>query len=223
MSMPANPASSAAAPGKPGLRERRKTETRERIVQAAVACFAELGFDGASTRDIAKAAGVGQGLVTYHFESKDALWRAAVVRAFEHFPDPQEVVIIDGSQSPAELKDLFLALAHRYAVHCIDAPFVAMLIYHQAGQKDERLQWLIDTQFLPNIEKLRPLYEAGTAAGVIRPIPFVTFAFAFTGVINTHFALHEVYRRVSGEDPRDEAIAADILHSIAGMFLQEGA
>ncbi|WP_179957562.1 TetR/AcrR family transcriptional regulator [Exilibacterium tricleocarpae] len=217
--MTAKATTGATLPVKTGLREQRKTETRDRIVQAAVACFAELGFDGASTRDIARAAGVGQGLVTYHFESKDALWRAAVVRAFEHFPEPQEVVPVDGSESPAQLKTLFLELAHLYANHCVDAPFVAMLIYHQAGQRDERLQWLIETQFIPNIEKLRPLYQAGTDAGVIRPIPFVTFAFAFTGVINTHFALYEVYRRVSGDDPREPAIADAILQSIGAMFL----
>src|SRR3954470_23930671 len=52
--------------------------TREGILAAALDLFSELSFDGATTREIAARAGVTQGLVNYHFSSKDELWRAAV-------------------------------------------------------------------------------------------------------------------------------------------------
>ena len=45
----------------------------ERILSAALAAFAARGFDGATTREIAADAGVPQGLLAYHFESKQAL------------------------------------------------------------------------------------------------------------------------------------------------------
>lgn len=45
---------------------------RARIREAAIACFAEEGFD-ASFRTIAARAGVSPGLITHHFGSKDAL------------------------------------------------------------------------------------------------------------------------------------------------------
>ena len=57
-------------------------ETRRRIIDAAVDAFSELGFHGASTREIAARAGTNQGLITYHFRSKDELWRAAAERIF---------------------------------------------------------------------------------------------------------------------------------------------
>src|SRR5689334_21565085 len=56
--------------------------TRQRILGAALELFSERGFDGASTRDIATAAGVTQPLLHYHFSSKDDLWRAAVDNVF---------------------------------------------------------------------------------------------------------------------------------------------
>src|SRR5262252_1306841 len=62
--------------------QRRATDTRDRIVAAALAAFAERGFDGARTRDIAARAGVNQGLITYHFSSKEALWKAAADHIF---------------------------------------------------------------------------------------------------------------------------------------------
>ena len=63
-------------------RAQQREETRERIVEAAIECFAERGFRGASTREIARRAGTNQGLITYHFRSKDELWRAAADRIF---------------------------------------------------------------------------------------------------------------------------------------------
>jgi AcrR family transcriptional regulator len=57
-------------PGNPG--------TREAVLAAARAAFAERGFDGATIRQIATAAGVDPALVHHYFGTKDALFLAAV-------------------------------------------------------------------------------------------------------------------------------------------------
>ncbi|WP_243041166.1 CerR family C-terminal domain-containing protein [Dyella sedimenti] len=54
----------------------RGDETRQRIIDAAIRLFGEHGFDGASTRDIATAAGVNAPALQYYFESKEGLYRA---------------------------------------------------------------------------------------------------------------------------------------------------
>jgi AcrR family transcriptional regulator len=56
----------------PGDRPVSDLTARARIRDAAIACFAEQGFD-ASFRTIAKRAGVSPGLITHHFGSKEAL------------------------------------------------------------------------------------------------------------------------------------------------------
>ena len=61
--------------------------TRERILAAALDRFSELSFEGATTREIAARAGVTQGLLNYHFSSKDELWRAAVDGLFAELSD----------------------------------------------------------------------------------------------------------------------------------------
>ncbi len=58
--------------GVPDERPASDLTARARIRDAAVACFAEEGFD-ASFRTIAKRAGVSPGLITHHFGSKEAL------------------------------------------------------------------------------------------------------------------------------------------------------
>ncbi|WP_204331645.1 TetR/AcrR family transcriptional regulator [Geodermatophilus sabuli] len=57
-------------PGNPG--------TRDAVLAAARAAFAERGFDGASVRGIAAAAGVDPALVHHYFGTKDKLFLAAV-------------------------------------------------------------------------------------------------------------------------------------------------
>lgn len=56
----------------------RGDETRRKIIEAAIHLFAQNGFDGASTRDIAARAGVNAPALQYYFENKEGLYRACV-------------------------------------------------------------------------------------------------------------------------------------------------
>ncbi len=53
-----------------------ETPTRERILETALDVFAEYGFDGTSTREICKRAGVNVAALNYHWGSKENLWLA---------------------------------------------------------------------------------------------------------------------------------------------------
>jgi len=57
--------------------------TREALIQAALEIFGRDGFDAASTRTIASAAGANQALIGYHFGGKEGLYLAV----FEHIAD----------------------------------------------------------------------------------------------------------------------------------------
>ena len=54
------------------------SDTRDRIVDAAVAQFAAHGYEGASLRAIAAGAGVDQKLIAHYFVSKHGLFTAAI-------------------------------------------------------------------------------------------------------------------------------------------------
>jgi AcrR family transcriptional regulator len=63
--------------------QRNADATRQAIRDAALRLFCQLGFDGASTRQIALAAGVDPRLITRYFGSKEGLFAAVVAVAFE--------------------------------------------------------------------------------------------------------------------------------------------
>jgi AcrR family transcriptional regulator len=61
--------------------ERRKLETRERLLDAALRLFIKSGYPAVSTADIASAADAGAGTFYLHFEDKPAILRALGERA----------------------------------------------------------------------------------------------------------------------------------------------
>ena len=55
-------------------------EVRQRILDAAQDVFAQCGYAGATTREIAERAGIGKRMLFYYFVNKDAVYRAVLER-----------------------------------------------------------------------------------------------------------------------------------------------
>ena len=90
--------------GEPGVRERKRRETRARIVDAAAELFAERGFDEVSVMEIARRAGVVEKTVFNHFPVKEGLvfdadppMRAALLDAVRRRPAGESVSAAAGS------------------------------------------------------------------------------------------------------------------------------
>jgi AcrR family transcriptional regulator len=106
----------------------RSSETRRRLVQAAVATLREEGFVGASARAIAERADANQGLIFYHFGSVTNLLLAALDAVsderLEHYS-----AAVNGVHSPGELVDVATAIFRED----LDAGYVTVLAEMIAG------------------------------------------------------------------------------------------
>jgi AcrR family transcriptional regulator len=72
------------AAGAPGLRERKRQQTRERLTRAAMALFIERGFEATTLDDIAAAADISRRSFFHYFESKEDVvfaWQEASTAA----------------------------------------------------------------------------------------------------------------------------------------------
>lgn len=94
----------------------RGDETRQRIIDAAIQLFGQHGFAGASTRDIAAAAGVNPPALQYYFENKEGVYLACAqfitddLRArFDPAMHHAAAVLKNGAGVP-ELIDAFLRM-----------------------------------------------------------------------------------------------------------------
>lgn len=61
----------------------RAFEHRERLVQAALAEFAEVGFEQASLNRILEAAGMSKGQFYHHFDGKQSLYLALIAQLIQ--------------------------------------------------------------------------------------------------------------------------------------------
>ncbi|OBJ71662.1 TetR family transcriptional regulator [Mycobacterium sp. 1274756.6] len=85
----------AVASGEPG--ESKGQRTRRRILAAARGVFADVGYERATIRGIADAAGVDKSSVIQYFGTKQDLFREAV-----HWTIPLEEVLSDSAEETAE-------------------------------------------------------------------------------------------------------------------------
>ncbi|TWC11589.1 TetR family transcriptional regulator [Pseudomonas sp. SJZ083] len=97
----------------------RGEDTRARIVAAALKLFGERGFEAASTRDIAAAAGVNAPALRYYFDNKEGVYLACAEHIASHVWEYMSQVVADAEQVLAEneshdaLIDAFCAIQGR--------------------------------------------------------------------------------------------------------------
>src|SRR3989304_5650061 len=66
--------------------EQIKISTRDKILESAIRLFAEKGFSGTTTREIAEKAGVNEALIFRHFSTKRDLYSAIIERKISEEP-----------------------------------------------------------------------------------------------------------------------------------------
>jgi TetR/AcrR family transcriptional regulator len=183
----------------------RRGEAKDRIVAAAVEAFAEKGFEAASTRDIAQRAGTDQGLVTYHFPSKDLLWRAAADQLFGVLGNRLGDRV--ASLAQADPRERIRGAIREYVRWVAEHPEFFRFLVDEGNLSNARTRWLVDTHIKPRFEFMK---EAGLAraAGIDEAaIPHAFFA--LSGAAGLIFAVASNCRRLTGLDPRKrEAIEA---------------
>jgi len=140
----------------------RADETRERIYHAAASAFAERGFHGTSTRDIAATAGMSPAAVYVHHRSKEELLHHISLRGHQTTLD----LVREAATSSDEPSGQLVAVVRAFAVHHARAHTSARVVNYELAALDE--------QHLPEIlerrrqitAEIRGLVERGVAAGV---------------------------------------------------------
>ena len=187
--------------------QQRATDTRERIVAAALAVFAECGFNGARTRDIAARAGVNQGLITYHFASKEALWKAAADRIFARLGDEfgRRLEALQDVEPVARLR----AVARHFVRFAAAHPELHRFMVEEGKSDGPRLQWLVERYVRPLYEASRDLIEAAQREGALPRTHPVHLHYILLGAATHLFVNAAEVRRLTGQDPmRKDVIEA---------------
>ncbi len=103
-------------------------ERREQILQTALDVFAEKGFSGARTKEIASRASISETLIYKHFNTKEELYTAAVAHLFKGHPMHEEM------REPLGRGDdeaLLYSIALHMIIHSSEDPRIVRLHLYQ--------------------------------------------------------------------------------------------
>ena len=194
-------------------RKKAVTKRRQDILQAGLKLFAEKGYNGSTTAEIARAAGVAEGTIFRHFSTKKELLIAVL-----------EPTVLDGliqldkehrEGTPTEFFRYFLinrlkliqennALIHlmfaeaQYHIEVRDALFKGIL-----GQ---------------GISIIRPWFQKGIELGEFRDLPFLPTMRSFMGMVMFYGLFGNIFQGLSQEKTIEEAadhILDLFLHGLA--------
>lgn len=195
--------------------------TRAQILTAALELFSETSFEGATTRQIAKAAGVPQPLLAYHFDNKESLWRACVSSLFQQFARYMEEARSERTSSDEveELKSSIRDFVRFSAAH----PQLHRLIMQTCKSRGEHLIWMVETHIRPlftvALANFRPLVERG----IVRDLPDANLYYLFTGVAATIFVLAPECELLTGVNPcESEQVEQHAKFVIDTIFVASG-
>src|SRR6202140_2856448 len=182
--------------------QQRSIETRGAILDAAIAEFAQRGFEAASIRAIADRLGLQHPLITYHYRSKDILWQAVAEHVFERIREAWEVYMTDTPPScAAERVRLVYKALFRFTV---DFPEFHRFMLQEYLGHSPRLQWVADTVLKPLINWLLPQIRAAQDEGAlpkVEPIILQYLLISLTSTLSGFGSEMQATANISSSDP----------------------
>ncbi|MDT5306487.1 MAG: TetR/AcrR family transcriptional regulator [Mycobacterium sp.] len=191
-------------PNKVRLR-RARTDIRQDLLESALVEFGAKGFEGASTRAIASRVQAHQPQINYHFESKTALWTAAVNYLFgllgEALGDvlPTKLTELDAPQLAAAFADAIRRLVRFAAEH----PELNQIMVHEGTAASDRLTWMTETHVKPVFDAIRPAWQILRDAGIAAPIDNEILYYVLLGAASLPYVNAPEVRLLTGQDPNN--------------------
>jgi TetR/AcrR family transcriptional regulator len=193
-------------------------EMRTRILAAAEAVFAERGYAGATTREIAQRAGIGKRMLFYYFPTKDAVYRAVLERIVQGL-----VAIYELSRNqpgPVGLAESIEGITH-FTAQNLQATKVWMREIIDGGP---HLAELTEKHLAGMYRQAGTTVASNMEKGIFRSSDPVHVIASVGGVTLFYFLIVPMLRLIWDRDPLDPEVVAErarmarelLLHGLAG-------
>jgi len=190
---------------------------RQEILQAAIALFAEKGFRGTTTRDLAAKAGVNEAIIFRHFKNKTELYRAILEEKVHQIDDAPYKEVERLAQS-ADIQTFLEFLGNRFIQrHEQDSTFMRLLLFSALEGHE------LADMFFESISTRDPLVsylERHIQAGTFRDTNPYLAARAFLGMFVCHIQMQEIFRQNKQKFDCSEAVQTFVSIFLRGMTPQ---
>lgn len=194
----------------------RADATRTALLDAAVREFAAHGFEGASTRDIARVAGVHQPQINYHFSSKLDLWRAAVDHLFAELSSD----VAAATTGIDDDCDRLAAMIRAVVRHAARRPELNRMMVKESSVVSERLTWLVDRHVRNAFEQHSRRWSSLRAEGLVADLDPLDAFYLLLGAATLLYTNAPEARLLTDTEPSDPDRVDAHADAIVAMFLR---
>ncbi|WP_374572219.1 TetR/AcrR family transcriptional regulator [Phenylobacterium sp.] len=194
--------------------------TRERLLRAGAAAFAELGYHAASTRLIEGAAGVKRNLISYHWGSKDAFWRACIDRMFNALGCDLDIALRKAERASADegvepLRRFVSAFVRASAAHAQ----VHSIMLDEGKRDESRLRWIVERHAAPFYARVASIFDRARALGATPHMDVASFYYTLVGA-SSFFTMAPERRLLTGQGTLTPETIDRHAESVARMLIR---
>jgi AcrR family transcriptional regulator len=194
-------------------RTRSTSEQRQAgLIAAAASLFAAKGFNGTTTKEIARAAGVSEALVFKHFPTKRALYGAILA---ERVTVDDLLGAIEESARKRDDRRVFTLIAGFRIRPGVDSTLLRLLLF-SALEGHELSEMFFGKHHRIFYDRLAAYIETRIGEGAFRNVDPLLAARAFIGMVVHHRLLHEVFR-VPMHRSHDETVTTYVDLFLTGL------
>lgn len=196
-------------------------ERRIQIIEVAMSLFADKGFKGATTRAIARAAGVSEAIIFRHFTTKEDLYDAIInytVEKRSHQWQQDEMTYA----GQTDLQTLLLTFARTFVQrNREDATFIRLMMYSALEDHKFREKFFAIHRN-PWLRAIRRAIEDGQARGHIQPADARLTTTAFFWAL-LQYCINRIIAKSDPADPaRDDAMIENLVAVFSNGLLMPG-
>jgi AcrR family transcriptional regulator len=162
----------------------------EQILHGAMELFAEKGFRGATTREIARHLGISEALMFKYFPSKEALYRAIIQKRTD---GSEEMFFPKEAIQAKDDRQVFRSVASYLISKNSEDPTFMRLIQYGALEGHELSKIFFETHAMERTKLLSKYIRQRIKEKAFKKVPPLLAARAFMGMILHYVQSQEIY------------------------------
>ena len=153
------------------------------ILARGLTAFAELGYDGASVRELARRLGVSHNFINDRYGSKELFWRAVIDRSLAAQVDRLRAMLtVPGEDDLERLRNL----VHAFHQANVAEPDLPRILQYESIHGGGRLEYVFGQYLVPVRDAVAPLVQGLVEQGRVRRFPIDVMVYAFVAMTSVN-------------------------------------
>jgi TetR/AcrR family transcriptional regulator len=169
-------------------------DRQRQLLEIAMSAFSRRGFKGATTKEIAAAAGVTEAVIFQHFPSKEALYSAVLELHLETADEEKWIEEVNDCMERNDDEGVFLSFIRRILLSYRCDPMIERVILFAALEGHEQGLARMQKQFAPVFERFMEYIARRQREGALADCNPYAIMIALGGIAHQYGLITQIFR-----------------------------